>query len=486
MNAQLAVEILTILGSVAASLTAILGTFWWIVKRYYQSRLEEIEILKEKNNILSENVRKMASANTDLADEKKRLQERVKRAQQTEQELGEMLDQEKTERACEFAKYDEYRANFKRSRDGLDAEILDLRTKLKEKSLSHDHLQVVRARIRTISSLDGKLWNRPILQGTPAYRPRTARETRIISILNLKGGVGKTTITANLGAALAENGNVLMVDLDFQRSLSRLTLSDKERTLRHYAKRCVQHLLTGARRDLAALIEIVGDPIDEPKNCWILPNSDSVRDHSSDSENTNCEDDSLEETEMRLMFNWIFEPNPTDIRFHLREALHSLGIDDYFNYVLLDCPPRLTTACINALAASDYVLIPVTLDAMATNSVPYLLKSLDFLRNVLPQLEVLGVVANKVNMTGGNLVSQEGVSWERIQNTCRNVSFFSTKIKDDAAIGKFATQSIEEDKRTLRLTKPYEKTKKCFVDLASEVEKVIATREGRSPTSVTA
>jgi Mrp family chromosome partitioning ATPase len=54
--------------------------------------------------------------------------------------------------------------------------------------------------------LQGKVWERKVLQGAPRFHPLSERHAPIISVLNLKGGVGKTTVTAHLGAALSGKG----------------------------------------------------------------------------------------------------------------------------------------------------------------------------------------------------------------------------------------------------------------------------------------
>src|SRR5262245_41946837 len=108
------------------------------------------------------------------------------------------------------------------------------------------------------------------------------------------------------------------------------------------------------------------------KNCSIVTNSDA-RDEKGVV-------NSLEETESRLLAEWTVQQDGRDIRLLLREALHAAEMSGKFDCVLLDCPPRLTTACINAVAASDYVLIPVVLDALSARSVPELLRSLQRLR----------------------------------------------------------------------------------------------------------
>ena len=81
----------------------------------------------------------------------------------------------------------------------------------------------------SIARSDGKLWLNSPNGHSVHFLPLTMRRAAIISIANLKGGVGKTTITANLGVTLAKVGlKVLLMDLDYQSSLSNMCLSPQE------------------------------------------------------------------------------------------------------------------------------------------------------------------------------------------------------------------------------------------------------------------
>jgi Mrp family chromosome partitioning ATPase len=71
------------------------------------------------------------------------------------------------------------------------------------------------AQLEAINQTDGKVWLKPVSGTNPPFLPLSVRKTAIISLANLKGGVGKTTLTANLGAAFASEGmRVLLIDLD--------------------------------------------------------------------------------------------------------------------------------------------------------------------------------------------------------------------------------------------------------------------------------
>jgi predicted nucleic acid-binding Zn-ribbon protein len=93
-------------------------------------------------------------------------------------------------------------------------------------------VEQLKGQIENVTQQDGQVWNVPVGR-EPPFVPLSDRRrpTPVISVLNLKGGVGKTTITANLGGHLAldRGKRVLLLDFDHQRSLTQLLLSTKDR-----------------------------------------------------------------------------------------------------------------------------------------------------------------------------------------------------------------------------------------------------------------
>jgi cellulose biosynthesis protein BcsQ len=123
---------------------------------------------------------------------------------------------------------------------------------------------------------------------------------------------------------------------------------------------------------------------------------------------------------MQTMFRWMAGGTNDDVRYRLRRALHSDQIAEHFDLVLLDCPPRLSTACINALAACDYVLIPVILDQLSAEAAPRMLRWLRKLKyedRVCPDFTVLGMVADKVQNVKGPSSRQQDV-WDSLHDRC--------------------------------------------------------------------
>jgi cellulose biosynthesis protein BcsQ len=266
-------------------------------------------------------------------------------------------------------------------------------------------LERFEAQVELIANQDGRVWQTSPLnppQFIPRFRRRNRRPT-IISVFNLKGGVGKTTLTANLGGYLANCRErwVLLLDLDHQRSLTQLLFTTERRMVAATARRTIQDFLLSCHtgEDLQCAVEQV--PGQGFERCWAVGNADASPGYGTQQ--------NLDDLEMRMLGNWLINPNGVDIRFLLRQALHAEVIQERFDYVLIDCPPRLTTACINALAASDYLLVPAQAEPISARSVPHLLRRLRELRDVgvLPDLSVLGIVANMVSADAVSPTSSE-------------------------------------------------------------------------------
>jgi chromosome partitioning protein len=188
--------------------------------------------------------------------------------------------------------------------------------------------------------------------------------TRIIAVCNQKGGVAKTTTTANLGYGLAYQGKkVLLIDLDPQAALTYTFLDDQAR---HFAKGTSLDMLQGHGLPLYPLK--AGDGRLE-----IVPS-----------------DIELAGAEMGLQG----EPGRD---FLLRSLFRKMdSVIGAFDYVLIDCPPTLGLLTINALAAADSVLIPVAAEGLPLIGLAQLLDTLDVVRERLnPGLEVEGILLTR-------------------------------------------------------------------------------------------
>jgi len=272
------------------------------------------------------------------------------------------------------------------------------RTRLQEccaeiKTLTHQ--------LDTILQSDGRIWESATVDPPPPFRTRGSRAT-IISVASVKGGVGKTTITANLAASLASTGDrVLAIDLDYQASLTNLCFKPQRRENLVSAGRLVENLFQPGGSEPKRLIECV-EQIDDARELFGVATTESLVD---------CEN--------RAMARWMASANGADVRFLLRRVLHATEIGERYDWILLDCPPRWTTASVNALAASDYCLIPVILDPTSIDAVPRMLRWLAKMKHggVCSDISLLGILANKTNRAP-SLTTSEQNSIEDTREKC--------------------------------------------------------------------
>lgn len=180
---------------------------------------------------------------------------------------------------------------------------------------------------------------------------------RVLAVVNQKGGVGKSTTAVNLAAGLGELGSrVLLVDLDPQgNATSGFGLNKNQREL------CVYNALLG-EVDLAAIVEPV-----EIEHVYVVPATIQ-----------------LAGAEIELVSAFSRESR-------LKSILEDVVGD--FDIVIIDCPPSLGLLTVNALTASDGLVIPIQCEFYALEGLSKLLDSVRLVKTHLnPDLEIFGVV----------------------------------------------------------------------------------------------
>jgi chromosome partitioning protein len=191
----------------------------------------------------------------------------------------------------------------------------------------------------------------------------SAGHPRILALANQKGGVGKTTTAINLGTALAAIGErVLIVDLDPQGNASTGLGIDRR------------------SRSCSTYDVLIGEaPLRDAVVATAVP-----RLHIAAS--------TMDLSGLELELG-----STRDRAFRLRDAIAALNTnaapDADYTYVLIDCPPSLNLLTVNAMAASDAILVPLQCEFFALEGLSQLLQTVEQVRSTLnPNLSIHGIV----------------------------------------------------------------------------------------------
>jgi cellulose biosynthesis protein BcsQ len=322
-----------------------------------------------------------------------------------------------------------------------------------KKSLDEHQAELGATKNRIARALknEGPIWTEKVRSDTPEFKPLMddGRRMPIVSILNLKGGVGKTTIAANLGGCLDARGfRALMLDLDLQGSLTSIFLSEKVQTDLRKARRVLGEFLNRSFDAEFPNLLHFSQPILADGKSALVPTADD-----------------LAYAEMNLSVRWLLREGNRDPRFLLRRELHLKRIANAYDIVLLDCPPILNIFCVNAIAASDYLLIPVLPSEQSTSRVPVLLNLLkDFRQHINPHIKVLGIVCNRTFRA--QPTEDELNRFRYMRQDCKDVwgeevPQFETQIKQSTEI-----RLVEDERRPLALS---DRMYESFAALAGEL-----------------
>lgn len=243
-----------------------------------------------------------------------------------------------------------------------------------------------------------------------------------IALINQKGGVGKTTVTMNLGAGLARQGHqVLMIDLDPQANLT-------------YALGIAAHELDVSVYDLlkgdAPLTDVL---LDRDERLQLIPASLE-----------------LSGAEMALA-------NVAGREFLLREALESFTEPDY---VLIDCPPSLGLLTINALTSAQEIYVPVQTEFLALQGMSTLIQTIEVVQRRLNRdLKLSGIIATRYDKR--KTLNREVV--EKISEHFGN-KVFKTYIRENVSLAESPSYG-----QTIFEYRPNSNGAKDFLTLCKEV-----------------
>ncbi|MCA1042006.1 AAA family ATPase [Bacillus infantis] len=232
---------------------------------------------------------------------------------------------------------------------------------------------------------------------------------KIITIGLQKGGVGKTTTAGTLCYLLAEDGyKVLGVDMDSQSNLSNL-LTQHDDT---YFEGCT-------------VLEAIEDGEVEPyiykvtENLHVLPS-----------------DDYLATLAKYLYTEW----KGRNQSLALRELLDQ--VRDKYDYIIIDTPPSLSEPMVNAICASDYVVVLAESSKWAFNAIPRFLETVEFSQqNINPNLKVAGILRTMNDVRRADSKAFVEVIGEEYPELC-----FDVVIRRKASTGRISLEGLFDNK----------------------------------------
>ena len=184
----------------------------------------------------------------------------------------------------------------------------------------------------------------------------------IICVANLKGGVGKTTTAINLAAAMQKMGKkVLLVDADPQANMSEALGVREERVKSLFSE--LSKVIKGETEDLADVV------IQTQSGLYLVPSSIEL---------AGAELELVSVYGREQVFTWLLEK-----------------LKDQFDFIFIDCPPAIGMLTVNALVASDFILIPMQAEYLPMKGLHVFMQHLKTIKRLNDKLEVLGYVLTR-------------------------------------------------------------------------------------------
>lgn len=216
---------------------------------------------------------------------------------------------------------------------------------------------------------------------------------KVLSIINQKGGVGKSTTAQAIGQGLADKGNkVLLIDLDPQGNLTYSTGAD---STKGYGTLGILQRPETIKQEISA-----AGTVDIIASCPALAGADSLI-------------------------------SETGKEYRLQEALELVQGD--YTHCIIDTPPALGIVTINALTASDFVIVPAQADIFSLQGIGQLHKTIETVKKYCnSKLKVLGIVLTRYNSRA--ILTRELTEMTKATAEQLNTKVYTTVIRECTAI----------------------------------------------------
>lgn len=286
--------------------------------------------------------------------------------------------------------------------------------------------------------------------------------TRVISVINLKGGVGKTTTTVGLAQILSVefNKKILVVDLDAQTNATTMLIGEEKWMEVNKQKQTIAQLFYEGVYPRSekifdinrAILKGVSN-IDEVKLVDMLPSSLDLID--------------IQEEVIKAPRGIFSVIRPVDL---LDKSLRK--IKQKYDYILIDCPPNLGVITRNGLKVSDVYIIPTVPDVLSTYGIPQIISRVNkFSEELEKEIKPLGIVITKYREQSA--LHKRTVKELRKERDCR---VFETIFKENDNIAN-AAEYI--NKSTMRQKWGYKGQVDNFKLLAEEIMRAMGDEYGK-------
>ena len=221
--------------------------------------------------------------------------------------------------------------------------------------------------------------------------------TTIISVINHKGGAGKTTTTVNIAAGLAKLGKkVLAIDLDTQMNLTHSLIGDLEEHELNIAEAILNEKVS--LKDIVKHTQV--------ENLHIAPSGESMVD-----------------LDLKL------HSSPVRREFKLKDILKADDIGSY-DFILIDNPPHISFTTVNSLISSHYYIVPVSAEYLPLVGIKNLIKTIESIKPSNPSIRNLGYILTMVDRREGISADVEKILRESFpEDVFKGVIRINTKLK---------------------------------------------------------